>query len=438
MDSNATPRNLTGTELAGDEKPFAVPSVLPTDKAEPNRLPTGTVIRVCLVVLGVALLAYFVYRLLPVLLLLLIAIMFATAIEPVVTKLRRGPFSRSQGVLIVYTGIFLVLVVLAWLIVPLFISQAGEVLGRVTDFLQHPQSWENKIPDGLLRSRAVGAADALKSLLPSASTPATGTPAEQAAGYASTLLGLAEGALSVILLFVIAFYWMTERTLVKRGIVSLLPADRGNRVGRVWDDVEVKVGGWVRGQLTLMGLVGLISAVGYFVIGVKYWPVLALVIAIAEAIPLVGPYIGTAPALLVALTQPGSDGLPLLLNFGDFGGVTRALAVAVFAVLLQTVEGNVLVPRVMRNSVGISALTVIVSLLLGSSLAGLPGALLAVPTAGIIQVIIADLRKAAEIRAEKEQRLAAEEAEPPAGPEIILPTDEAAPSLPLILPGSPE
>jgi len=145
-----------------------------------------------------------------------------------------------------------------------------------------------------------------------------------------------------------------------------------------------------------MLIVGVVSAVGYFVLGVKYWPALALFIFIAEAIPLVGPYIGTAPAVLVALTQNGNDGLPALLGMDDIGNVTRALLVVMFAVVLQTVEGNVLIPRIMKNSVGISPLTVIISILLGATLAGLAGALIAVPIAGAIQVIMADCKAAKE------------------------------------------
>jgi predicted PurR-regulated permease PerM len=160
----------------------------------------------------------------------------------------------------------------------------------------------------------------------------------------------------------------------------------------VWDEVEVNVGGWVRGQLTLMLLIGIASLAGYFLIGVKYWPAMALFIALCEAIPLVGPYIGTAPAVLIALTQGSNDGLPALVGMGDMGSVTRALLVVLFAVILQTIEGNVLVPRVMRNSVGISPLTVIISLLIGAALGGLLGALLAVPIAGSIQVILSDIR----------------------------------------------
>jgi predicted PurR-regulated permease PerM len=162
------------------------------------------------------------------------------------------------------------------------------------------------------------------------------------------------------------------------------------------------------------------------VIGVRYWPALALFIALAEAVPLVGPYIGTAPAVLVALTQPGNDGLPLLLDMGNLSNVTRALLVIVFAVVLQTVEGNVLVPRIMRNSVGISALTVIVSLLIGSALAGLAGALLAVPIAGAIQVIIMDLQAAATARDEAEKRAEQDAAEKEHLEHIIVPSDETA------------
>ena len=206
----------------------------------------------------------------------------------------------------------------------------------------------------------------------------------------------------MITVFVVAFYWLSERTIIKRSLMTWLPTSRANRVHRVWDDVELKVGGWVRGQLTLMVIVGAVSAVGYFVLGVKFWPALALFILIAEAIPLVGPYIGTAPAVLVALTQSGNDGLPGLIGMSDFGPTLRALLVVLFAIILQTVEGNVLIPRVMKNSVGMSPLTVIISILLGGTLAGLAGALVAVPIAASIQVILQDIKNA-HVQSAKEE-----------------------------------
>nr|MDQ5824663.1 AI-2E family transporter [Chloroflexota bacterium] len=234
---------------------------------------------------------------------------------------------------------------------------------------------------------------------------------EKVAAAAETAVLIAEIFFAFITIFVVAFYWLSERTLIKRSIMSWLPAKRANRVRRVWDDIEVKVGGWVRGQLLLMTIVGVVSAVGYLLMGIQYWPALALFIAVAEAIPLVGPYIGTAPAILVALTQPG-------------GGFDKALMVIIFAIVLQTIEGNVLIPRVMKNSVGISPLTVIISILFGATLAGLAGALVAVPLAGALQVIVADLKAAHESEEKLEEMTAAAEQTRAEAGELVVATPE--------------
>ncbi len=256
-----------------------------------------------------------------------------------------------------------------------------------------------KIQSPFIKQQALSWVDTAKSVVdqyvqtPTVPSSQTGQTTEQKVqAVTQTTLGLAEAFFSVITFFVVAFYWLTERPLIKRSVTSWFTMKRANRIRHVWDEVEVKVGGWVRGQLTLMVLIGLASLVGYFLIGVQYWPAMALFIGLCEAIPLVGPYIGTAPAVLVALTQPGNDGLPALVGMGDVGAVTRAVLVVIFAIVLQTIEGNVLVPRVMKNSVGISPLAVIISLLIGAALGGLLGALLAVPIAGSVQVILSDIR----------------------------------------------
>jgi predicted PurR-regulated permease PerM len=359
------------------------------------RLPS--IVMATLGVLAVLLAAYLVYRLLPVLLLIFVSILFATAIEPLVNRLRRGPFTRSSGILVVYTTLFLLIGAISYMTLPVIFSQLGELGTSLPQVLKEVKKNVDHMPPGFLRQQATTFVDAAQSVIDQFSYPSPPpTTPETVANAAQTALGLAEVFFSLITFFVVAYYWLTERTLIKRALMSWLPPSRANRVRRVWDDIEVKVGGWVRGQLTLMVIVGTISAVGYFVIGVKYWPVLALLIGLAEAIPLVGPYIGTAPAVLIALTQPGNDGLPALLGMDDMGSVTRALLVVAFAIVLQTIEGNVLVPRVMKNSVGISPLTVIISLIVGSALAGLVGALLAVPIAGSIQVIVQDIKAAHE------------------------------------------
>ena len=368
---------------------------------EINRLRLPSVVLATLGVLAVLLLSYVVYKTLALLLILFLALLIATAIEPVVNFLRRGPFNRSAGILVVYTGIFLVMGAIGWLTLPIVFEQIGELGTSLSKTVTEMRKGVGDIENAFLRQQATLFVDVAGNFASQAQAPPTpATNEEKVETVTQATITAAEIFFALVTIFVVAFYWLTERTLIKRAVMSWFPAKRANRIRRVWDDIEVKVGGWVRGQFTLMATVGAVSAVGYFVLGIKYWPALALFIAIAEAIPLVGPYIGTAPAILVALTQSGNDGLPALLGMGDFGAITRALLVVAFAFLLQTIEGNVLVPRVMKDTVGVTPLTVIISILFGATLAGLAGALVAVPLAGSLQVIIQDLKAARDSEAE--------------------------------------
>lgn len=381
---------------------------------EVSRLRIPSVILATGGVLFVLFMAWVVYRTLNLFLLLFMALLIATAIEPVVNWLRRGPFNRSAGILIVYTGIFGVLALIGWITVPIVLQQVGELGSSLSLTLRDMNKSIDQLQSPFAKQQGKFLVSVLQSVVnqfqapPLAPNP-NGTIDQKAVEDATqTAITVAETFFAFITIFVVAFYWLTERTLIKRSFMSWLPARRANRVRRVWDDIEVKVGGWVRGQLTIMGIVGVISAIGYLVMGVQYWPVLGLFIAIAEAIPLVGPYIGTAPAVLVALTQH------------DGGGLGKAAMVVVFAVVLQTVEGNVLIPRIMKNSVGITPLTVIVSILFGATIAGLAGALVAVPIAGSLQVIIGDLKAARESDQKLEEvTAAAEETRAEAGELVV-------------------
>lgn len=387
---------------------------------EVNRLKIPSVVMVTAGVLLTLFVAWALYSMLHILLLLFIAVLLATAIEPVVNLLRRGPFNRSTGILIVYSGLFIVIALIGWLTLPVILQQVGALGNSLAQTSIQMRTEVEKWDAGVIRQQGLLFSDALEAVgnqigRPEARSTADLPPEEaeaaKVAAATQTAVIVAEVFFAFITIFVVAFYWLSERTLIKRALMSWLPAKRANRVRRVWDDIEVKVGGWVRGQLLLMTIVGVVSAVGYFVMGIQYWPALALFIAVAEAIPLVGPYIGTAPAVLVALTQPG-------------GGFEKALMVIVFAILLQTVEGNVLVPRVMKNSVGISPLTVIISILFGATLAGLAGALVAVPLAGALQVVVSDLKAAHESEEKLEEVTAAAEQTRAEAGELVIATPE--------------
>jgi predicted PurR-regulated permease PerM len=129
------------------------------------------------------------------------------------------------------------------------------------------------------------------------------------------------------------------------------------------------------GQLLLGAIIGSTAAVGLWILNVPYFYVLALIAGIGELIPIVGPLLSAIPAVVVAFSVSPAT----------------ALGVAVFFFLQQQVENHVLVPRVMSRQVGISPVLVIMALLIGGSLLGLVGAILAVPTAAILQVLLQEL-----------------------------------------------
>jgi predicted PurR-regulated permease PerM len=159
-------------------------------------------------------------------------------------------------------------------------------------------------------------------------------------------------------------------------VLAFLPRDARAGARSVWNDVEIRLGLWVRGQLTLMATMGVMTGVVYSLLGVPGALLLALIAAITEAIPIIGPLLGAIPAVLVAATVS-----PEL-----------ALIVAGLYVVIQFVEGNVLVPIVMRHAVGISPLLVLVSLLIGAAAGGFIGAFLAVPIAASLEIALQRLQ----------------------------------------------
>jgi predicted PurR-regulated permease PerM len=158
----------------------------------------------------------------------------------------------------------------------------------------------------------------------------------------------------------------------------LFPRKHRARVDAASREAMMKVSAWLGGQLLLAAVIGVTSAGGLWALGIPFFYVLALVSAVGEMIPVVGPILSAIPAIAVASTV----------------SLKTVLFVIIFFFLQQQLENHILVPKIMSRQVGISAVTVIVSLLIGGSLLGIVGAILAVPTAAILQVVAAELSSA--------------------------------------------
>jgi predicted PurR-regulated permease PerM len=322
--------------------------------------------KITLGAVAVLLSLFVLYLIRPVLIILVISIIFAQAISPLVLQLRRFGARRAPAVLAIYLVILAAIAALGWFLWQAISSQVGTLVSGLPEMQQKLRQLATEIPLGSVR-------DSVQAML--ASSAPTVQPAEAVPGVVNTLRALAEGLFAAFSIFVVTFYWISERLTIRRTLLRLLPARHAERGLTIWDDVEDKLGLWVRGQLLVMLCIGAAFAPGLGLMGVKFWLLLAVFAALAEIIPLAGPYIGTIPAILVALTQ----------------SLQLAAIVAGYGVLVQLLENNILVPRIMGHATGVSPLTVILGILIGSTLMGIPGALLAVPVAAAIQVLLTDL-----------------------------------------------
>jgi predicted PurR-regulated permease PerM len=204
---------------------------------------------------------------------------------------------------------------------------------------------------------------------------APGTGGDAVGRVARTAASLAGGLFGIFTALILTFYMLVDSWSLRQYALRLVARKHRARVDAASRIVMEKVSAWLTGQLLLAGSIGASSAVGLWALGVPFFYVLALISAFGEMIPIIGPFLAAIPAIAVAATV----------------SVQKVIVVIIFFVVQQQLENHILVPKIMSRQVGVSPVTVIVSLLIGGSLLGVVGALLAVPTAAILQVIVADV-----------------------------------------------
>jgi predicted PurR-regulated permease PerM len=306
-----------------------------------------------------------------VILLVFIAVLLASALEPMLGWLRvRLPVvGRAGTIIVVYVTFFVTVVGLAFVVVPAAVGQAERIIEDLPPLFAEARAWAENVRPAALSTSLTALIDSVASALKPPEAPNPDDVVEVGTTVAELVVTLAT-------LLTIVFFWLVERPRLQRYVLAFLPQDARAGARSVWNDVEIRLGLWVRGQLTLMATMGVMTGIAYSVLGVPGALLLALIAAITEAIPIIGPLLGAIPAVLVAATVS-----PEL-----------ALIVAGLYVVIQFVEGNVLVPIVMRHAVGISPLLVLTSLLIGAAAGGFIGALLAVPIAASLEIALQRLQ----------------------------------------------
>lgn len=306
-----------------------------------------------------------------VLLLLYISALLAIGFSPIVRLIERQRllpigsrrFPRWLAILVLYVVILGTLVGIGFLIFPPLVEQAQALWETKEKMFLRAQGV--LIERGWMR-RPISLEQAVQQA--PVSTDTVGT-------VFGAVRGVVGGIVGFLTIVIVTFYLLVDSWNIHQTFLRLFPKPQRARVDAVTRAITVKVSAWLGGQLVLGVIIGITSGVGLWLIGIPYFYVLAVISAIGELIPVVGPILAAIPAVLVAGTV----------------SYQKALIVVAFFLVQQQIENHVLVPKVMERQVGVSAVVVIVAILIGGRLLGVVGVLLAVPTAAILQVLVTEI-----------------------------------------------
>lgn len=325
---------------------------------------TLTIIKIILVFF----LFYFLFLVREILTILFVALILASAINPIVDWLNSKKIPRWIGVLVIYLLASSVVAAIIFLAVPPIISQGTELVENFPSIVEKVLASLSSLRD---YSEKFGFLDNIKR-----GVDVFGSNINSAAGgIFSTVSGFIGSIFSFFLVLVIAFYMVVEENAMKKIVWSISPKEYQIYVMNLINRMQHKIGLWLRGQLILSFIIFLLTYTGLSLLNIKYALVLALIAGLIEFIPYFGPIFSSVPAILLALNQ----------------SFTLAFFVALLYMVIQWVENNIVVPKVMQKVVGLNPIVSIAVLLIGFKLASVVGAILAIPVATAASVFIKDI-----------------------------------------------
>ncbi|MCA1553806.1 MAG: AI-2E family transporter, partial [Chloroflexi bacterium] len=318
-----------------------------------------------LTVIGTLVGLYVLFQMRYLVLLFFSAILFGSTVRPVVTFLEKWRVRRTFAILLIYLVTFVLVTAAVVSLLPTIVTRFVELSNSQGQILQTAVNLLKQISAIAAAQANITVTVPSDAELNSAIEQVRKQVEDQVLGSWSFSVQLLT---DLLLVFTMAFYWLTERDRIQALMMRLVPLGQRERVESIFNDIESALGAYVRGQGLMILTVGAMVLLGLSLLGVPYALLLAALAGIAEAIPIVGPILGAVPGLLVtAITAP-----------------ERVVFVLLMYVIIQQIESAVLVPKIMERQVGLSPLLVILALAAGNLLAGLTGALIAVPIAAAL------------------------------------------------------
>ncbi len=333
----------------------------------------GSIIRIILFV-GVF---FALIKLTNIILVILTSIVIASFIGFAVKKMKKYIRNRTLAVSLIYFFSFLIITGLLSVFVPVFIQEMSTLVSQLGKYIP-----EGSILNTFQSTTISGAQNVISAISTNGSLvdviQNTQNLVASLSGGFFNIFGLAFGGIfNLILIIVISFYLSVTENGIEGFLKIITPATHEDYIISLWQRTEHKIGLWIQGQLLLGVIIGMLTYLGLTIIGVKYSLVLALLVVVAELIPF-GLILATIPGVLFAFLD---------------GGISMAAIVALMYLILGQFETYLLYPLIVKRATGISPLVVILSLLIGATLAGFWGVILAIPCAVALLEFLNDMEK---------------------------------------------
>lgn len=334
------------------------------------RITNDTIIRTLCIIFG----AYLLFEIRDILLLIIVAVVIASFVEPGVQALKRYKMNRSLSVPIIFALVVVFLTAIFYAFVPIVIRELSGMITLLLGYLPETSTISTQSIEGATQFvSTITKGSSLTDMLASVKN-ATSLLSQGATSVIGSTFG---GALNAILVIVMSFYLSIQEDGLATFLRILTPKKHEKYVVGLWLRTQYKIGLWFKGQLLLALIMGAITFVVFALLGVQYAFLIGLITAIAELVPF-GVIFASVPAILFAVID---------------GGVLLGVKVMVFYIILQQLESYVLSPVVARRVVGIPPLVVLLAFLVGITLAGFWGAIIAMPVAVFVLEYMSDIEK---------------------------------------------
>lgn len=324
---------------------------------------TSTILRFFAVLLGLA--ALFVVR--DIMFSLIFAVIIASAVEPSIEWLKKRGIGRILGVVIIYAAFLVASGFFLYLILPFMIDELRIAASAFTTL-------QRKVLIGIQETGGL----ALGSFFTENADVFFKIPFQYITAFGQTALAsggyVFSGVFTFILIFVFSFYLATQEEGIENFLRMVTPLKHEPYVLGLWVRSQKKLGRWLRAQMLLGAIVGVFIFIGLTMLGVEQALLLAVITAVFEIIPVVGPILAAIPAVIIGFLISPIIGVSVIILY----------------IAVQQTESHIIVPVVMKKAVGLSPLVVVVALLIGAKLGGIFGILLAVPLTTVFAELLND------------------------------------------------